>query len=120
MLRACPEAGIQIDDDTRLTGVFFADDSTLLSGSLESAEYQVDEIVGKFCAVSGAALNRTKCITLALNNNEEPIGRASTPSITLAASGQPIRFLGAHVGHRPPPNYHAQQINDNYLAAFAQ
>ncbi|KAF0738298.1 hypothetical protein Ae201684_005856 [Aphanomyces euteiches] len=120
MLRACPEAGIQIDDDTRLTGVYFADDSTLLSGSLESAEYQVDEIVGKFCAVSGAALNRTKCITLALNNNEEPIGRASTPSITLAASGQPIRFLGAYVGHRLPPNYHAQQINDKYLAAFAQ
>jgi len=122
MLRACPEAGIQLDDGTVLTGAFFADDSTLLSGSLESAEYQSDVIVGRFCEASGAVLNRSKCITLALNANELPEDRADrrgAPSIQVAAPTTPIRFLGIYVGQRLEPDYQVQLINDRYLSAFA-
>jgi len=122
MLRACPEAGIELDDGTVLTGAFFADDSTLLSGSLESAEYQVDVIVGQFCAASGAALNKAKCVTLALNANEDPntrVARRGFPSITVAAPGQPIRFLGVYVGQDLEADYHVQLLNDRFLASFA-
>jgi len=119
MLRAHPAVGIPVVGGDALTGVFFADDSTLLSNSLESAEFQKDVLVGKFCAASGAALNHSKCVTLALNDRAEPVGRPSAPSIQLAPSGQPIRFLGAYVGHRLAPQYQAQTIHDKFLAAFS-
>ncbi|KAF0694591.1 Aste57867_14546 [Aphanomyces stellatus] len=120
MLRTAPELGNPMDDGSSLTGVFFADDSTVLSNSLESADHQVTTIVGTFCAASGAALNMSKCTTLALNNNEVPKGRPSAPSIVLAASGEPIKFLGIYVGHNLAADYQAQLTNDNYLGAYAK
>jgi hypothetical protein len=122
MLRACPDAGIALDDGTVLTGAFFADDSTILSGSFESAEYQVDVIVGQFCAASGAALNKDKCVTLALNAKEDPGERADRrgfPSLTIAEPGQPIRFLGTYVGQGLAADYNVQLLNDRFLASFA-
>ncbi|KAF0682513.1 Aste57867_25369 [Aphanomyces stellatus] len=77
MLRATPELGIPMDDGSSLTAVFFADDSTVLSNSLESADHQVTAIVGTFCVASGAALNMSKYTTLALNNRGGPVLRAS-------------------------------------------
>lgn len=118
MLRAEPELGIPIDDTTRLTSVFFADDSTLLSNSLESADYQVDSIVGAFCAASGASLNLEKCITLPLNNNETPENHPSAPNVTVARTGRPIKYLGIYVGHKLPSGYQAQILHDKYLASY--
>ncbi|RHY24872.1 hypothetical protein DYB32_008650 [Aphanomyces invadans] len=120
MLRAAPELGIPMPDGTSMTSVFFADDATLLSNSLESADHQVATIVATFCAASGAALNIKKCTTLVLNSNEPPVGRASAPSITLADTGVPIRYLGIYVGHNLDPAYQVQLINDRYLQAFAK
>jgi len=121
MLRACPDAGIRLDCGSVLTGAFFADDSTVLSGSMESAEHQVGVIVGRFCEASGASLNRDKCVTLALNENEGPEARADrrgAPSIRFASPGTPIRFLGVYVGQKLVPGYTAQLVHDKYLAAF--
>ncbi|KAH9114792.1 hypothetical protein LEN26_012576 [Aphanomyces euteiches] len=118
MLRAEPALGIPTNETSRLTGIFFADDSTLLSNSLESADYQVDTIVGAFCAVSGASLNLAKCVTLPLNNNETPENRPSAPNITLARPGQPIKYLGIYIGHKLDPGYQVQLLHDKYLASY--
>ncbi|RHY20139.1 hypothetical protein DYB32_010099 [Aphanomyces invadans] len=120
MLRAAPELGIPMPDGTSMTSVFFADDATLLSNSLESADHQVDSIVATFCVASGATSNLRKCTTLVLNSNEPPVGRASAPAITLADTGVPIRYLGIYVGHNLDPAYQVQLINDRYLQAFAK
>jgi hypothetical protein len=124
MLRACPGAGITLDNGDVLTGGFFADDSTVFSGSLESAEYQTTEIVGTFCAASGAVLNKAKCVTLALNAHDTPEtraleGRRGYPSLTIAAPGTPVRYLGVYIGQGLAPEYQAQLLNDKILAAFA-
>ncbi|CAK4691373.1 unnamed protein product [Aphanomyces euteiches] len=120
MLRAAPDLGIPMGEGDPLTSIFFADDSTILSNSLESAEYQVDYIVRTFCEASGAALNLSKCTTLALNNREVPAGRRSAPSITLAGSGIPIKYLGIYVGHNLEPSYQIQMIHDKYLSAYTK
>jgi hypothetical protein len=120
MLRAAPELGVPMPDGTRLTSVFFADDSTILSNSLESAEFQVDNIVGQFCAVSGAELNLDKCTTLVLNNAEIPTLRAGTPSLNLSPSGTPVRYLGAFLGHQLDPDYHVRLLHDKFLATLPQ
>ncbi|KAH9143135.1 hypothetical protein AeRB84_012846 [Aphanomyces euteiches] len=62
-LRMAPDLGIPVGEGDPLTSIFFADDSTILSNSLESAEYQVDYIVRTFCETSGAPLNLSKCTT---------------------------------------------------------
>ena len=65
MLRTRPDLGIPLDDGSVLAGVFFADDSTLLSGTPAMAEIQAENNVCRFCAESGEAPNRDKCVTLA-------------------------------------------------------
>ncbi|RHY21433.1 hypothetical protein DYB32_009814 [Aphanomyces invadans] len=67
-----------------------------------------------------AALNLDKCVTLVLNNNETPLLRRSTPSLILAQSGTPIRYLGAFVGHNLDPEYHVQLVTDKLLTALPQ
>ncbi|KAH9110734.1 hypothetical protein AeMF1_014571 [Aphanomyces euteiches] len=106
-LRVAPDLGIPVGEGDPLTSIFFADDSTILSNSLESAEYQVDYIVRTFCETSGAPLNLH-------NNREVPAGRHSTPSITLASSRIPIKYLGIFVGHQ------IQLIHGKYLSAYTK
>ena len=120
LLRAEPHLGIPMPDGSQLTSVFFADDSTILSNSLESADHQVDSIVGTFCAASGAALNISKCSTLVLNSNEDAVGRPSAPNLNVAPTKTPIKYLGVYLGHNLDRNHQTQLLHDKYLNAFTR
>ena len=67
-IRQRVDLGLQLPGLPVATGMYFADDATLLSDSLANAEKQLD-IVQQYCAASGAKLNINKTTCLALNRN---------------------------------------------------
>jgi hypothetical protein len=118
MLRAEPQHGIYTSPTAApMTSMFFADDSTLLSHSLDSRDAQL-AIVDKFCTASGASLNVAKCVTLPLDSNMEVLLEDGAPGIKLARAGQSIKFLGAHLGIDLPATHHSKTISDKFLESF--
>ncbi|OQR86320.1 hypothetical protein ACHHYP_10672 [Achlya hypogyna] len=119
-----PDPALQAEVIGHVTAALSHEQTVDLDRSLESAEYQSDVIVGRFCAASGAALNKDKCITLALNEHDTPEnraieGRRGFPSLKIAPPGTPIRYLGIYIGQGLARDYQAQLLNDKYLASFA-
>ncbi|OQR80480.1 hypothetical protein THRCLA_23477 [Thraustotheca clavata] len=104
LLRELPHLGITLPDGSTLTSIFFADDSNLLSNSFEAAIAQLAQLdlVEEFCAVSGAQLNLAKCMTLVLNEHEDPAGLQPPRELNVVPSGQPVTYLGILFGHKLP------------------
>lgn len=117
MLRGSPDYGIPLPNGDSLTSIYFADDTTLLSSSLQAAVEQMT-IVDDFCSVSGARLNVSKCMTLALNNNLDIDDIDDGGLLNVMPSEKPVKYLGILFGHRLPRDFQVQQLNDKFLAAF--
>jgi len=118
LLRARPDLGIPTPTGGRLTSLFFADDSTLLSESWAGTHAQL-AIVREFCEASGAALNVGKCQTLYLNNKRDP---PPDPEGVLktSAPAEPVRYLGIHVGHCVSDDHQAELIDTKFTSSFIQ
>ncbi|OWZ05971.1 Pol Polyprotein [Phytophthora megakarya] len=93
LLRENPRLGIPIADDTTATGLYFADDTTLLSRSLQGLARQVD-IVQTYCDGSGARLNLNKSQLVAFHG--EKISAQAT-RLGVATSGS-VTYLGIPFG----------------------
>ncbi|OQR84031.1 hypothetical protein ACHHYP_13999, partial [Achlya hypogyna] len=119
MLRALPHLGIPLPSGDTLTGIYFADDSTLLSYDLPSAVEQLG-VVQEFCDASGARLNLPKCKTLVLNEHLDPADIDDGGLLRVLASGEPVKFLGVLFGHALPPDHQVHQLNTRFLACFQQ
>lgn len=93
LLRTLPEVGIPVTPSYVSTGLYFADDSTLLSTSINGLQRQVD-LVELYCAGSGAKLNldKSELVSFAgdsITANATPFGVGSSPSVV---------YLGVPVG----------------------
>ena len=119
MLRAQPHLGIPLPSGDSLTGIYFADDSTLLSVDLPAAVEQM-AIVEEFCAVSGARLNLPKCKTLVLNGHLDPGDIDDGGLLRVLGPGVPVSYLGVQFGHTLPPAHQVQALNTRFLACFQQ
>ncbi|EFX61360.1 hypothetical protein DAPPUDRAFT_340007 [Daphnia pulex] len=117
MLRGSPHLGIPLPSEDSLTSIFFADDSTLLSNSLQAAVEQM-AIVDKFCSVSGARLNHAKCMTLVLNEHLDTEDIDSGGLLNVLPTGQPTKYLGFLFGHRLPKDLQLQRLSDKFLSVF--
>ncbi|OQR88803.1 hypothetical protein THRCLA_10092 [Thraustotheca clavata] len=117
MLREKTHLGIALPHGETITSLFFADDSTLLSNSLQDAVEQM-EIVERFCEVSGAKLNQSKCMTLVLNNHLDPNDIEAEGLLNILASGQPVKYLGILFGHMLPTEFQVKHLNDKFLECF--
>ncbi|OQR89108.1 hypothetical protein ACHHYP_06468 [Achlya hypogyna] len=98
-------------------GMFFADDSTLISSDLPSALEQL-AIVEEFCAVSGARLNQAKCMTLALNQLTDPAALDGGGLLNILSTGVPIKYLGIEFSHALEPEHQIAYLNERFLEAF--
>ena len=113
------QPGVTLPHGDTLTSIFFADDSTLLSQSLEAAVEQM-AIVQEFCDVSGAKLNQSKCMTLVLNGHLDPGDIDNGGLLNVLATGQPVKYLGVLFGHALPLHHQVTHLNDKFLACFQQ
>ena len=85
--------------DHTVTGTFSADDSTLLSSSMVNLQDQLG-LVHDYCSGSGAKLNLSKSVLLALNRSKEcpllpdvrVLGRTDTVN-TLASRSDSLRSI---------------------------
>lgn len=96
LLRQHSEFGIQVQSCPSITatGAYFADDSTLLSGSVDSLHQQL-ALVQVYCEASGAKLNQSKCVVLALNKNSV---LPSVQGIRVLQDGETVTYLGVLFG----------------------
>ena len=97
MLRNHDEYGVCLNADHTATSTFFADDSTLLGSSLPSLQAQL-EIVGEYCMGSGAKLNLSKSVLLALNRNQIC---PSLSGVRVLSRTDTVKYLGVPFGQSP-------------------
>lgn len=90
LLREHEEYGIPITDDHTATGVFFADDSTLLAGGLNHVQAQL-ELVEVYCAGSGAKLNLNKSTILPLHRQRRYL---ALPGLKILQPTEQVKYLG--------------------------
>ena len=96
LIREHPEHGIQVKSNPSVTatGTYFADDSTLISGSVQALKDQLD-LVQEYCEASGARLNQSKCVVLVLNKNQS---LPTMPGFRVLADGETVTYLGIAFG----------------------
>jgi hypothetical protein len=111
MLRDSNLNGLQIPGDReRLITTLFADDTTVYLSEDDSFD-DLQQILRKWCRVSGAKFNVKKTVIIPLGTPEyrESVitsrrlrdDRNQIPSdIKIAADGTPVRVLGAYVGNK--------------------
>ena len=107
--------GLQLPGLPVATGMYFADDATLLSDSLANAEKQLD-IVQQYCAASGAKLNINKTTCFALNRNQT---LHATSRIRVLGPDERVRYLGLPVGQNTYHNDRLTSINAKFFSCFA-
>ncbi|OQR88043.1 hypothetical protein ACHHYP_07670 [Achlya hypogyna] len=105
-LRQVPEHGLQIGPRAAATSILFADGCTLLSGTKDGLDRQLD-IVHEYCLVSGARLNRAKCKTLALSSKRPP---PDWDGHNAMATGTHVKYLGICFGHDMPTSKQAEAL----------
>ena len=96
LLRQESSLGLEVRASPSITatGVYFADDSTLISRNVPSLHKQLD-IVQVYCEGSGAKLNQSKCVVLALNKTAPlPV----VPGFSVLQDGESVKFLGVAFG----------------------
>lgn len=94
LLRQHEEHGICLTEDHTVPGLFFADDSTLLSDSVQGIQAQLD-LVQVYCAGSGAKLNLSKCTLMPLHRRRDA---PDIPGIKVLQRGENVKFLGLFFG----------------------
>ncbi|KAF1336049.1 putative Pollike protein, partial [Globisporangium splendens] len=94
LLRQHEEHGICLAEDHTVPGLFFADGSTLLSGSVQGIQAQLD-LVQEYCDGSGAKLNLNKCILMPLHRRRDA---PDIPSVKVLQRGENVKFLGLLFG----------------------
>ncbi|KAF1315557.1 putative Pollike protein, partial [Globisporangium splendens] len=112
LLRSHEEFGVCLTEDHTSTSVFFADDTTLLGGSIASVQAQL-ELVEEYCNGSGAKLNLGKSNLMALNRNEicpqlpgvHVLGRneicPQLPGVHVLGRAESVKFLGIPFSQSP-------------------
>jgi hypothetical protein len=94
LLRQHEEHGICLTEDHTVPGLFFADDSTLLSSSIQGTQAQLD-LVQVYCDGSGAKLNLSKCTLMPLHRRRDA---PDIPGIKVLQRGENVKFLGLLFG----------------------
>ena len=97
LLRQHEEHGIWINDTTVATGLFFADDSTLLSETTNGFLTQI-ELVQVYCDGSGAKLNLSKSSILSLNRT---LPCLRIPNLTIFGPDDSVKYLCITFGQTP-------------------
>ena len=90
LLRSHEEHGININERNVATSLFFADDSTLLSGTRYGAVEQL-QLVQTDCQGSGAKLNLAKSTQLLLNRHQE---HSEFMDIQVLKKMDSVKYLG--------------------------
>ncbi|GMF42382.1 unnamed protein product [Phytophthora fragariaefolia] len=115
LLRDLPDAGLPIAQSCNGTGLYFADDSTLLSGSLDGLRRQLD-LVELYCAGSGALLILNKSQLVAFHGNSI---RAEDTPFGVASSGSVV-YLGVPVGPKVSPDVVCASLEAKVCARLAR
>ncbi|OWY97095.1 Pol Polyprotein [Phytophthora megakarya] len=90
------ELGVPINDFITITGLYFADDSTLISKDKKSIQQQL-QLVKIYCQGSGARLNLKKSTLMALNrHNMTP----TVGGVRRMESHEIVKYLGIPFGHQ--------------------
>ncbi|POM79902.1 Polyprotein of L1-like non-LTR Retrotransposon Zorro 3, partial [Phytophthora palmivora] len=97
MLRSHEEYGVCVNDDDTATSIFFADDSTLLGSSIPNLQAQL-EIVEEYCFGSGAQLNLSKSVLLALNRGHDC---PQMPGVQVLGRSEAVKYLGIPFSQTP-------------------
>lgn len=94
LLRSHEEYGVCLNADHTCTSTFFADDSTLLGSSIANLQAQLG-LVDEYCRGSGAKLNLSKSVLLALNRNQDcPL----LPGVQVLGRTETVKYLGIPFG----------------------
>ncbi|GAB9476050.1 putative Pollike protein [Globisporangium polare] len=114
-IRANATAGLHLPGLPTATGMYFADDATLLSDSLSGATQQL-ELVQLYCTSSGARLNIGKTTILPLNRNQT---RHADSDVRVLGPDERVRYLGLPVGQRVFHNDRLSTINTKFYSQFS-
>lgn len=110
MLRAHDEHGVCLSADHTATSTFFADDSTLLAKSVTHLQAQL-EIVDESCDNSGAKLNLSKSVLLALNRNEQC---SPLPGVQVLGHVDSVKYLGIPFNQAPVNDVIVEMLNQSF------
>ena len=110
MLRAHEEYGVCLTADHTATSTFFADDSTLLASSTASLQAQL-AIVDEYCDGSGAKLNLSKSVLLALNRHEVC---PALPGVQVLAHSDTVKYLGIPFGQAPVDDILVEMLDQRF------
>ncbi|KAF1327226.1 putative Pollike protein, partial [Globisporangium splendens] len=114
MLRSHEEYGVCLNADHTATSMFFADDTTLLGGSIPSVQAQL-ELVDVYCKGSGAKLNLSKSMLMALNRNQD------CPRLTgvqVLGRAESVKFLGVPFSQSPVNDTIVSFLDDRFYDGF--
>ena len=114
LLRAHEEYGVCLNADQTATSMFFADDSTLLGSSLVNVQGQLD-LVAEYCRGSGAQLNLTKSVLLALNRSKTC---PSFPGVQVLDRSETVKYLGIPFGQRHMDNTLLEWLDQRFYEGF--
>ncbi|KAH9148152.1 hypothetical protein AeRB84_008395, partial [Aphanomyces euteiches] len=114
LLRNHEEYSLPFSEELFAMAMFFADDTTLVSSSLEDLERQL-ELVQEFCTQSGAKPNVSKCKVLTLNGNQDV---PRHPRLSMVTSGTPTKYLGILFGHRLSDQVQINALSDSFYQSF--
>ncbi|KAF1333326.1 putative Pollike protein, partial [Globisporangium splendens] len=114
LLRLDQSKGIRLRDDVVATGLYFADDSTVLTSSLAHLTDQL-ELVQVYCAGSGARLNLQKSALLPLNR------RTQCPSfhqVRVITATESISYLGIEFSQCDDEARYLQKLDDVFYRSL--
>ncbi|KAF1327222.1 putative Pollike protein, partial [Globisporangium splendens] len=114
MLRSHEEYGVCLNADHTATSMFFADDTTLLGGSIPSVQAQL-ELVDVYCKGSGAKLNLSKSMLMALNRNQD-CPRLS--GVQVLGRAESVKFLGVPFSQSPVNDAIVSFLDDRFYDGF--
>ncbi|KAF1327938.1 putative Pollike protein, partial [Globisporangium splendens] len=114
LLRSHKEYGVCLDVDHTATSMFFADDTTLLGGSIPSVQAQL-ELVDVYCKGSGAKLNLSKSMLMALNRNQDC---PRLPDVQVLGRAESVKFLGIPFSQSPANDAIVSFLDDRFYDGF--
>ncbi|KAF1328370.1 putative Pollike protein, partial [Globisporangium splendens] len=114
LLRSHEEYGVCLDADHTATSMFFADDTTLLGGSIPSVQAQL-ELVDVYCKGSGAKLNLSKSMLMALNRNQDC---PRLPGVQVLGRAESVKFLGIPFSQSPVNDAIVSFLDDRFYDGF--
>ncbi|OWY94440.1 Pol Polyprotein [Phytophthora megakarya] len=116
LVRSRKDLGILFSESIQVTGLYFADDSTLISGNISGIRQQL-EIVDIYCQGSGARLNLRKSALMPLNRH------LRCPDVAELRCMQPndtIKYLGIPFGQHITPELILGELNAKFFRGFGR